>query len=311
VTDLFNQHAIEFLKKPPRRPWLLYLSHKAVHPNLEQRPDGSITDPLASKFEPAEQYRTMYADAAVPHRPNTRDTLEGKPALTRKIEGLPPLGPGTGTDDETVRNRLRMLMSVEEGVGRILDTLKQQGQLDDTIVVFTSDHGYFYGEHGLSVERRLGYEETIRVPLLVQYPRRIKAGATSEAMVQLLDLAPTLLELAGAPPLKEAHGLSLVPLLTGEKTSVRQSLLVEHHSDAVFRRVERMGYHAVRTDRWKLIRYRDLQGMDELYDLANDPYEMRNLITDAAAKPQLEQLQAELNRLLTATGAERPKLPAP
>ena len=151
VTDIFNQHAVEFLERPPRKPWLLYLSHKAVHPNLEQRADGSISDPLAGKFEPAERHRALYTDAKAPRRLNVSDTLVGKPALQRQIEGLPPLGPATGTDDETVRNRLRMLTAVDDGVGRILDTLARQNLLDDTIVVFTSDHGYFYGEHGLSV----------------------------------------------------------------------------------------------------------------------------------------------------------------
>lgn len=305
VTDIFNQHAIDFLKRPPRRPWLLYLSHKAVHPNLQQRADGTITDPLAGKFEPAERHRELYAGAAVPRRPNTRDTLEGKPALQRPVEGLPPLGLSTGTDDETVRNRLRMLMSVEEGVGRIRELLERQNLLDDTIVVFTSDHGYFYGEHGLSVERRLAYEETIRVPLLLQYPRRIKAGTTSEALVLLVDLAPTLLEMAGVPLPGECHGRSLMPILSGRQASLRQSLLIEHFSDNVFARARQMGYQAVRTERWKLIRYRELPGMDELYDLAADPFELHNRISDAAAQPQVAHLQAELERLLEETGGQR------
>ena len=122
-------------------------------------------------------------------------------------------------------------------------------------------------------------------------------------MVLSIDLAPTLLELAEAKPLPEAHGLSLAPLLTGDKAHLRQSFLVEHTSDAVFRRMERMGYDAVRTNRFKLIRYRDLQGMDELYDLRDDPYEMKNLIDDPAVRPRIAELQAELDRLLAATNA--------
>ncbi len=198
VTDIFNDYAERFLTRPRQKPFLLYLAHKAVHPDLEQRADGSISDPMAGKFVPAERHKDLYAGLSVPRRPNVRDTLEGKPALQRKIADLPPLGPATGTDDETVRNRLRMLMSVDDGVGRIFKALEQTGQLDNTLVVFTSDHGYFYGEHGLSVERRLAYEEAIRIPLLMRYPKLIRPGTVREQIVLSLDYAPTLLELGGA-----------------------------------------------------------------------------------------------------------------
>src|SRR5262249_37682193 len=100
---------------------------------------------------------------------------------------------------------------VEEGVGRILRTLEKSGQLDRTIFVFTSDEGYFYGEHGLSFERRLAYEESARIPLLMRYPALIRAGITVDAIALNLDLAPTLLEIAGAEPLSNVQGRSLVP----------------------------------------------------------------------------------------------------
>src|SRR5262249_15147994 len=158
-------------------------------------------------------------------RLNVADSLEGKPALRRPTPGLPPLGPATGTDDETVRNRLRMLMAVDEGVGRIFAALERAGRLDETLIVFTSDHGYFYGEHGLSVERRLAYEEAIRIPLLWRYPRLIRASTVLEPMVLSLDLAPTLLELAGAPIPSDMNGRSLVPLLAGRPWRPRASFL--------------------------------------------------------------------------------------
>src|SRR4030095_2304862 len=99
----------------------------------------------------------------------------GKPALERTIGDLPPLGPQTATPDEAVLGRLRSLMAIEEGVGEILKALKETKQLDNTVIVFASDNGYFYGEHGLSVERRLAYEESIRLPLLVRYPKAVRA----------------------------------------------------------------------------------------------------------------------------------------
>ena len=227
------------------------------------------------------------------------DTLEGKPALRRKIEGLPPLSRETGTSDETIRDRLRMLAGIDEGVGMLLAALEEAGELDDTLFIFTSDHGYWYGEHGLSVERRLAYEEGIRIPLLVRYPRLVRPGTTIDAMALSIDLAPTAIELAGAKTDHRLDGRSLVPLLKGTvPNDWRDSFLVEYNTDTVFPRVRTMGYKAVRTQRWKLIRYNELEAMDELYDLKNDPYEMKNLIGSPASKATVEALDAELEKLL-------------
>ncbi|MHC4407079.1 MAG: sulfatase/phosphatase domain-containing protein, partial [Planctomycetota bacterium] len=173
------------------------------------------------------------------------------------------------------------------------------GQLHRTVLVFTSDHGYWYGEHGLSVERRLAYEEAARIPLLVRYPPLVKPGTTIDRFALSIDLAPTLLDLAGAKAGPDVDGRSLVPLLTGNPPSDwRESFLIEYYSDTVFARIRTMGYKAVRTRRHKYIHYVDLDGMDELYDLKNDPYEMKNLIDDPASQPTLEELKAEMRRLL-------------
>lgn len=301
ATDIFNERALTFLQRDRTKPFLLYLAHKTVHPSLVQGPDGKISDPTAATFPPAERHRKLYAGEAVPRRPNVKDTLEGKPALQRKIGDLPPLSEKTGTSDEIIRDRLRMLMAAEEGVGQLVKALEEQKLLDDTLVVFTSDHGYFYGEHGLSVERRLAYEEAIRIPLLMRYPRRIKAGTTPEAFALSIDLAPTLLDLAGVDVPREMHGRSLLPLLRGEKVDGRKSFLIEYFSDTVFPRVHKMGYQAVRTERWKYIRYSELEGMDELYDLKHDPYEMKNLIKEPSARDVLKELTAELERLVKET----------
>ena len=301
ATDVLNDQAIAFIKAPRDVPFVLYLSHKAVHPNLEQRADGTISDPTASKFIPAERHKNLYADAKIPRRPSALfDKLEGKPALMRQIGNLPPLSRATGTSDEVVRDRLRMLMSVDEGVGQILSALEKTKQLDNTMVIFTSDHGYFYGEHGLSVERRLAYEETARIPLLVRYPPLVKAKTTLAPFVLTLDIAPTLIEVAGGAA-KAMHGRSFLPLLKGEQVPLRESFLIEYFSDTVFERMHKMGYQAIRTWRWKYIRYTDLAGMDELYDLEADPYEMRNRIGDAGVQKTLRALQQELERLLRET----------
>jgi N-acetylglucosamine-6-sulfatase len=293
VTDLLTDRAVEFLSRKRNKPFVLFLAHKALHPNLVQHDDGSTTDIGEGGFIPAERHRGLYAGDAIPRRPSYGVPPAGKPALERAIAGLPPLGAETVTDDGTIRDRLRMLMAVDESLGRILETLEKAGTLDHTVVAVTSDHGYFYGEHGLSAERRLAYEETIRIPLLVRFPPRVAGGSVIEPMALTIDLAPTFLELGGVEP-GAVDGRSLVPLLTGRRGEWRRSFLIEYESDTVFPRIVNMGYRAVRTERYKYIRYLELSGMEELYDLETDPHEMRNLI----ASPDHEDVQKELRKLL-------------
>jgi arylsulfatase A-like enzyme len=298
TTDILTRYAVELLARPRSKPLCLWLPHKAVHPELTQLADGSITDPNGGEFVPAERHKQLFKDVPVPRRPNAGRSPLDKPALARTIGNLPPLGPSTGTDDETIRNRARMLKAVDEGVGQMRAALEHTGQLDNTVFVFTSDEGYFFGEHGLSIERRLSYEESIRIPLIIRYPKLIHAGSRSDAMALGIDLAPTLLELAGARPVAPMNGRSLVPLLEGRGQPWRKSFLIEYYSDRTMQRMVKMGYQTVRTDRWKYIHYTELKGMDELYDLQHDPYELRNLVAGRAARTELESLQAELQRLL-------------
>ena len=309
-TDLLSEYALDFLKQPRSKPFLLYVSHKSVHPDVTQYADGSVSDPNASKFIPADRHKDMYHGAEIPRRPNYGKAPENKPALQQKLPNLPPLGPRTVTDDETIRNRLRMLHAADEGIGEIMRLLAQQKQLDNTLIVFTSDEGYFYGEHGLSVERRLAYEESARIPLYMLWPGRIRAGSVVEPFALSIDVAPTLLDAAGIAPPREMDGRSLLPLLTdrqvslnggrgtGRATPWRKSFLIEYFSDKVFPRVHKMGYQSVRTERWSYIHYTDLENADELYDLRRDPYQLKNLIASPAAQPALQQLKSELARLL-------------
>ena len=306
TTDILNEKAASFVRRARKKPFCLYVAHKALHPELVQRDDGSITDPGASKFLPAKRHAGLYAEDAIPRRRNVVDSLRGKPALLREIDGVPPLGPDTGTSDETVRDRLRMLAGVDDGVGMLFAALEETKQLDNTVLVFLSDHGYWYGEHGLSVERRLAYEEAIRIPLLVRYPPLVKSGRLIDAMSLSIDLAPTLLELAQVNPIGEMDGVSLLPLLQGERPpSWRDSFLVEYNTDTVFPRVYKMGYRAIRTHRWKYIHYYDLHGMDELYDLRVDPYEMSNLMDAPDAAKTLKDLKAQLAELQGFDSASR------
>lgn len=306
VTDILNEQSLQFIKQKRSRPFFVYLSHKAMHPETSQGPDGKLSDPFASNFIPAPRHKELYVGAALPRRGNWNIPPIDKPALQQKLPDVPPLSPETGSSDTVILNRLRMLAAVDEGLGDILKVLAENGQLDHTLIVVTGDHGYFYGEHCLSVERRLAYEEGIRIPIVMRYPRLIKPGTTPEPIALTIDFAPTFVELAGGAIPQDYQGQSLIPLMRGETpNNWRKSFLVEYFSDTVFPRVHKMGYQAVRNNRWKYIHYTELTGADELYDLQNDPYELKNLANDSAAANDLETMQRELQCQLADTGANQ------
>ncbi len=300
VTDILNARAIEFLREPRSKPFLLYLSHKAVHPNIRQLDDGSTIAIDGEMFVPAERHRQLLVGATVPRRPNFGIPPLDKPALMRRIGDLPPLGLATATDEATVLGRERALAAVDDGVGDILRTLEEQGELANTVIIFAGDNGYFYGEHGLSDERRLAYEESARIPLVARFPKVIPAGSKPTQLVLNLDVAPTVLELAGVTRPGSMEGRSLVPVFADTTMAWRSSFVIEYFSDTVFPRILNMGYQALRSERWKYIRYTELRDMDELYDLAADPYELRNLIAESRHGANRDQLGQELDRLLRA-----------
>ncbi|HEU0038904.1 MAG TPA: sulfatase [Verrucomicrobiae bacterium] len=301
MTDILNGHALDFVKQEHKKPFALYLAHKAVH----------------GPFTPAERHKDLYAEAKLPLTPNHQDKLEGKPALTRELpetksaDGAPKKkraakkaakanGAPTGHEN-TMRQQLRALAAIDEGVGQLLKALEDSKQLDNSMVIFTSDNGYFWGEHGLG-DKRWAYEESIRDPLLMRYPKLIKAGTTLEPFALNIDIAPTLLDVAGAPIPKAIQGRSLLPLFKDAQAPWRKSFLTEYFAERAFPRTPT--WQAVRTDRWKYIRYTNLAGMDELYDLKADPYEMNNLIKDVSAQSALREMKAELAKLRQETGAQ-------
>ena len=308
VTDLLTDHVVTFMQQSRGKPFMVFLAHKALHPNIVQRDDGSTgaVAGQAAGFIPAERHRGRYANAVVPRRPNAGPPNVRKPALQRSLAGVAPLGPGTATPDKDVRDRLEMLLGVDESLDRIEQTLRAMGELERTVIILTSDHGYFYGEHGLNEERRLAYEETARIPLIVRFPPLATAGITPTQMVQTIDLAPTILDIAGVRDTVKRQGVSLVPLLRGESPPWRRSVLIEYYSDRVFPRIRNMGYQAVRTERYKFIHYLELPGMDELYDLQADPYEMDNFIGSEKGRAVLPGLQAELAKLQHESGYRGP-----
>lgn len=303
VTDVLTDQVADFVRSAGDKPFMAFLAHKALHPNVMQANDGrrgQLRDGQPEGFVPAPRHVGRYATPPIPRRPNALVQPTGKKALERPIPGLPPLSPATGTSERDIRARLEMLLGVDESLGRVVALLDSMGTLDRTMIVFTSDHGYFYGEFGLNEERRLAYEETARIPLLVRYPPLARAGATPASMVQTTDFASTVLEVAGVKDGTARDGRSIVPLLVGDAPADwRTSLLVEYWTDIVFPRTLTMGYQAVRTDRYKFIRYKELQGMDELYDLRADPFELKNIIDTDEGRAALPALQRELDRLVS------------
>ena len=306
ITDILSEHSVDFVEEAAEGddPFALTVAHKAVHPELDA--DGH------RRFPPAPRHAHLYRDVDVEISPAAGQGAEGKPALARtKPRPDPRAAPGE-TTETVVQDRLEMLSAVDEAVGDLVRALRAAGELDDTLFVLTSDQGFFYGEFGLEHERRLAYEPSIRVPLVVRYPRLAEGGGRPSGMALNIDVAPTALELAGVdvPPWME--GRSLVPLLRGEEPAGwREDFLVEYYSDEVFPRTREMGYRALRTVRYKYIRYEELRGMDELYDLERDPHEMRNLMAGGSSPgDRARRLRNAMEERLDAALAESMQLPA-
>jgi arylsulfatase A-like enzyme len=316
ITDVMNRLAVEFIDehaaKRARQPFSLFFAHKAVHPDAEQAADGTLKISALGGYVLPPRHENLYKGEHFPMRPNVlpaEEVLKQKPVWAecfklkqapRSQEILKALQSG---EQEEIRRRAAMMASVDEGVGMILERLEKHGMLDNTFIVFLGDNGFFFGEHGLGPERRFAYEEGIRSPFVVRYPRGVKAGARVKDLVICQDIAPTLIELAGGKPGPHIQGRSFLSLLNGKRKGWRKSILCEYWAENAMPWLVGMTYKAVRTDRHKLIHWvnRGAAGeLDELYDLEKDPYEMRNLIKSRAHAPVRAKLQKELSRLVAA-----------
>jgi len=197
-----------------------------------------------------------------------------------------------------MRDYLKCISSVDDNVGRVLDYLEQIGELDNTIVIYTSDQGFYLGEHGW-FDKRFMYEESLKTPFVIRYPKAIKsAGTVTNAMIQNLDFASTLLDLAGVSVPGDIQGESFKDVLTGKKQTAKDALYYHYYEFPLPHAVKK--HYGVRTDRYKLIHfYNDIDEW-ELFDLQNDPHELKNLINDpsqaaniAALKKKLAELQVK------------------
>ncbi len=237
----------------------------------------------------------------------TLEVVRAKPAWAEALalKSLPaarailePLGAGT---QQEIRDRAAMMASVDEGVGGLLDSLSRSGRLDDTMILFLGDNGYFFGEHGLGPERRFAYEEGIRSPFLMRYPRRIASGTQVSRLVICQDIAPTMIELAGGRPGPQIQGRSLLPLFDAPAADWRNDFLVEYWAENAMPWLVGMSYKAVRTERLKYIHWVNRGSsseLDELYDLETDPFELRNLAQQPTYGNELSRLRQRLRELV-------------
>jgi len=301
-TTVVTDAALEWIDRPHGTPWLLVVGHKAPH-------GGPIV--------PEDRYAHAFDDRPVVKPANAESwrAADGKPPwLERSFPTWHGLGGplyGQGEYGKFVRAYLGCIASVDDSVGRIVGRLRDTGRLDDTVVIFTSDNGFALGEHG-RVDKRTAYEESIRVPLLVRFPGRVRAGSVIRPMVLSLDLAPSILDLCGAEPLPDTDGRSWAPLLAGEVADWRSSFLYHYDYERQFPFTPNV--RAVRTDAWKFIRYPHGDGGPdrhpaELYDLRADPLEMHNLAADPAHAADVARLAAELARLQQRHGALPDRIP--
>lgn len=311
ITDIFTDRAIDFIKQTDKnKPFFIYIGHKAIHPEARQLDDGSVDLNYGSRFIPAERHKGRYDGKVIKRRPNyglsEKEQLT-KPVLKRSLDirHSPKIKNAfgkildIGISEATIRQRAEMMLAVDEGLGRIINTLEERKELNNTMIIFTSDNGYFYGEHGLSIERRLPYEEAVKTPLLVRYPKLVKSGARPEGLAMSIDLAPTVLDIAEVEIPKYVQGISLLPILTGDVKSVRDVAYMEYYShENPFPWTANLDYRIVRKGRYKYIRWIRFEDEAELYDLEADPYEMDNLIKDPNMSDIIKNMQLELRKLV-------------
>ena len=299
-THVVTGLALDWLKEQKAdKPWLLCLGQKAPH----------------SFYTPEPKYAHQFDSVAVPY-PESAFELGDKPKwigqrlntwhgiygpLFEWRKKFPDDRPEAVKDFENMTHAYwGTVLSVDDSVGQLVEFLKSSGQLDRTVVVFMGDNGLLNGEHGM-VDKRTMHDPSIRIPIVVRYPGLTKEPRVIDQQVLTVDVAPSLLEQCGAPPLADIDGQSWVKLVRSGDPSWRKSWFYEYNYEKQFPYTPNI--RGVRTDRWKYIHYPHGDGspdrhLAELYDLQADPEERKNLIADPAQAEHVAALQAELDRLM-------------
>lgn len=292
VSDIFTNRAIAFATRKRSKPFMVYIGHKAIHPDIQQRDDGTVDVSAGQKFMAAPRHKGAYAGKLFPRPPSfglTAEVRDNQPviAAAMDVKNSDQMTSQFGADflgvsQETIQDRAEMMLAVDEGVGRFVAALEEKKLFENTLFIFMSDNGYFFGEHGLSLERRMPYEESIKCPLIISHPAAIAPGTLIDDFALSIDIAPTVVAAAGAPVPQRMQGRALQPLLAGKAGDWRSSFLVEYYShDNPFPWTARLDYRAVREGPYKYVRWIREDDAEELYHLETDPYERRNIAGEA------------------------------
>lgn len=290
ITDELTDYALNWLKGIRKdQPYFLYLSHKAVH----------------SEFVPAERHKGRFKgkEFVFPKSMAKPTPEQGRPTWVQNQRNSWHGVEFPYHSDLNIAEYYRLyaetLCGVDDSVGRVLAALRERGELDSTLVVYMGDNGFAFGEHGL-IDKRTAYEESIRVPLLARCPELFQAGSTVKKPVANIDLMPTFLEAAGVQPNTPVDGSSWIALAQGRETAWRESMLYEYYWERTFPQTPTI--HALREDRYKLIRYYGIWDVDEMYDLEKDPGETQNLIFQPDLQPVATRMRTKLFGILKETG---------
>ncbi|HTB85177.1 MAG TPA: sulfatase [Candidatus Sulfotelmatobacter sp.] len=297
LDDVVADRALAWLEQKRDKPFCLILNPFAPH----------------APFYRPRRYLDAFNGVTIPKPATFDDDLKGYPGKPRafakannKIGSTILDNDDPRTLEEVVKNHYVGVMDNDDNLGRVMDLIERSGQLDETAIMVTSDHGFFLGEWGM-YDKRFMHEPSIRVPFLVRYPRLVKAGGSSDKMSLNVDIAPTLLELAGVAVPAAMQGRSLVPFLTGgQPEDWRRDWLYEYYEYPQWERVR--PHRGVRTERYKLIHYYKLADFPdepeefELYDLQQDPGELNNLYGRPGYAALTQKLMARISELRKETG---------
>lgn len=291
MTDELTNHAVDWLKtREGKKPFLLYLSHKGVH----------------GLYDPAPRHLNRYRNVTT-ELPETEPDSSETPMWVKDQRNswhgieFPYYGRSGQTVDEMYRHYSEMILSIDDSVGQVIRTLRETEREGNTLVVFTSDGGHLWGEHGL-IDKRCAYEESIRIPMIVYGPGFVRAGVRIEEMVANIDVAPTLLELAGLKVPDFMDGKSFIGFLDGSQEigEWRTELLYEYYWEPSYPQTPTM--FALRGKRFKLIQYYGIWDTDELFDISADPFERNNLIHNPEQGTRVQEMRARLYQELRKTG---------
>jgi arylsulfatase A-like enzyme len=295
MTDELTDYAEEWLEKQDgKKPFLLYLSHKGIH----------------GPYRPAPRHLDQFKNQKITLPDSMSDTpgnYAGKPMWVKNQRNSwhgvdhPYHSRHKQTIGEMKKHYCEMLISIDESVKRVMKTLKTNGLDKNTIVIFTSDGGFLWGEHGL-IDKRCAYEESVHIPFLVWAPKLFDSKREVKQMVANIDVAPTLLELAGVSAPGSMDGISFAQYLKNKEEikPIRKSLLYEYYWEYNFPQTPTT--FALRNQRYKLIQYHGVWDSDELYDLQKDPEEMENLIRKPSHQKLVKSMRLELYEQLKQSG---------